>query len=160
MTDAPRDGERRLTFDPADCPDATVSFIGHVRSDWSKGNCPRNIRQARAQGQAAKIELLESYVPALTGLEVGQAIWLLCWMGQSRRDLVIQNPKHAGNVRGTFALRSPARANPIGLSAVRVTSIDGNLIGIDATDVFDGTPVLDIKPWIETVDVPPGLPRG
>jgi tRNA (Thr-GGU) A37 N-methylase len=73
----------------------------------------------------------------------------------------VQSPRHTDGSRGVFALRSPVRPNPIALGTVVITSIDGNTIGIDATDAWDGTPVLDIKPWIPTVDVPPGWrPEG
>lgn len=136
--------------------DAGLTFIGHIRSPWSKGHAPKNVRQARETGQGARIEFLPDYLPALTGLEVGQAIQLLYWVDRGQRDLLVQSPKHAGGPRGTFALRSPVRPNPIALATVVITSIDGPTIGIDATDAFDGTPVLDIKPWIGTVDVPPG----
>ena len=57
-----------------------------------------------------------------------------------------------------FALRSPVRPNPIALGTVVITTLDleTGVIGIDATDAWNGTPVLDIKPWISTVDAPPG----
>lgn len=153
-----RDGETRLGFDPADRPDAAISFIGHIRSDWSKGNCPRNIGQSREQGGGhARIELREGYTLALTGLKVGQAIWVLTWMAGAPRDLVVQRPGHVDGPRGTFRLRSPARPNPVAMSAVRITSLDLDVgvIGLDATDAYDGTPVVDMKPWLQTVDVPP-----
>jgi tRNA (Thr-GGU) A37 N-methylase len=69
----------------------------------------------------------------------------------------VQNPRHADGPRGVFALRSPVRPNPIALGTVVITSLDREtgVIGIDAIDAFDGTPVLDIKPWIGTVDTPP-----
>uniref|UniRef100_UPI00351529CD TrmO family methyltransferase domain-containing protein n=1 Tax=Pseudooceanicola sp. TaxID=1914328 RepID=UPI00351529CD len=92
-----------------------------------------------------------------SGLQVGQVIWLLTWMDRSRRDLALQSPAHADGPRGTFSLRSPARPNPVAMSAVRITALDAEagVIGIDASDAYDGTPVIDLKPWIATVDVPP-----
>ncbi|WP_146346143.1 TrmO family methyltransferase domain-containing protein [Phaeobacter marinintestinus] len=153
-----RDGETRLGFDPADQADASVSFIGHIRSDWSKGNCPRNIGQSRQQGGGnARIELLDGFALGLAGMTVGQAIWVVTWMDAAPRDLIVQRPGHTSGPRGVFRLRSPARPNPVAMSAVRITSLDldAGVIGIDATDAYDGTPIVDIKPWIEAVDIPP-----
>lgn len=158
MSDEIRDGEITLGFDPAGRADASVAYIGRVRSGWGKGTAPRNLRQARERGGEARIELVPGYGPALAGLAVGQAIWVMTWMDRSRRDLALQRPGHVDGPRGTFSLRSPARPNPVGLSAVRITALDAEsgVIGIDATDVYDGTPVIDIKPWNEGIDIPPG----
>ncbi|AHM03639.1 hypothetical protein roselon_01249 [Roseibacterium elongatum DSM 19469] len=160
---ARRAGEVALTFDPADRAEAGVTFIGHIRSTWSQGNAPRNLRTARESGEAARIELLPDYVGGLLGLEVGRAIQVMYWVDRGERRLIVQNPRHADGARGVFAIRSPVRPNPIALGTVVITSLDRatGVIGIDATDAFDGTPVLDIKPWIPTVDVPPGWqPEG
>ncbi|WJY22754.1 hypothetical protein QTA57_06580 [Fontisubflavum oceani] len=75
-----RPGEVALGFDPGDRVDAGLTFIGRIRSPWSKGNAPKNIRQARETGEAARIELDPAYAPALTGLNVGQAVQLLYWV--------------------------------------------------------------------------------
>ena len=153
-----REGEIQLGFDPEDQVDAGVTFIGHIRSDWSRGNSPRNITPAReAGGGNARIELLAGYAKGLQGLEIGQPIWVLYWMDRGRRDLIIQAPRHTSEPRGVFALRSPVRPNPVAMAAVRITSLDrdAGVIGIDATDAFDQTPVVDIKPWFEGIDVPP-----
>ncbi|MFC6688795.1 SAM-dependent methyltransferase [Jhaorihella thermophila] len=160
MTDAQdiRAGEVPLDFDPAGRAHAGVTFIGRIRSDWSKGNAPRNISQAREMGGGdPRIELDPAYAPGLQGLEVGRPIWLLYWMNRGRRDLILQAPRHAPEPRGVFALRSPVRPNPIAMSAVVITSLDPKtgVIGIDATDAFDMTPLLDIKPWMAGIDIPP-----
>jgi tRNA-Thr(GGU) m(6)t(6)A37 methyltransferase TsaA len=123
-----------------------------------QGNCAEEPARARETGEAARIELLPGFVPGLAGLGVGQAIQVLYWVDRGQRDLIVQSPRHTDGPRGVFALRSPVRPNPIALGTVVITSLDteAGIIGIDATDAFDGTPVLDIKPWISTVDVPPG----
>ncbi|WP_127115449.1 tRNA (N6-threonylcarbamoyladenosine(37)-N6)-methyltransferase TrmO [Shimia sediminis] len=161
MTDrfATRKGEMELGFDPADRADASVHFIGRVRTPWSLGNCPKNVRAARESGQSARLEIAPEFVPGLQGLEVGQGIILIYWMAQARRDLIRQAPHHVEGTRGTFALRSPVRPNPLAMSAVRITELDleAGVVGIDAIDCFDGTPLIDIKPWIETVDLPPAV---
>lgn len=153
---ARREDEVALPFDPGAQADATLCFIGQIRSPWSRGDCPKNIRAARETGQPARVELDPAYAPALTGLTIGQAVQLLYWVDRGERNLIVQSPAHADGPRGTFALRSPVRPNPIALATVVITAIDGATIHIDAIDAFDGTPVLDIKPWISTVDVPPG----
>ncbi len=138
-------------------------FIGHIASPWKKGTAPKNIRQARETGQGARIVLRPDYEAALQGLAVGQAVQVLYWVDRGQRDLLLQSPKHVTEPRGTFALRSPVRPNPIALGTVVIQSLDleAGTLGIDAIDAFDGTPVLDIKPWIGTVDVPPGWrPEG
>ncbi|TYB81973.1 TrmO family methyltransferase domain-containing protein [Maritimibacter fusiformis] len=159
MGDRPeiRAGEVALGHDPGDTPDAGITFIGRIRSPWSRGDCPKNIGRARETGQGARIELAPEYAQALTGLSVGQPILLQYWMDRARRDLVMQAPRHAEGPRGTFALRSPNRPNPVSVSTVVITALDPEAatIDIDAIDCFDHTPVVDIKPWLETVDAPP-----
>lgn len=150
-----REGETALPADPAAAPDAGVVFIGHIRSPWARGNCPRNISKARAEHPEAWIELNPEWEPALAGLAVGQPVLLLYWMNHARRDLLTQMPAHADEARGTFSLRSPNRPNPVAAATVRITALDGSRIGIDAIDCFDGTPLIDIKPWHDTIDIPP-----
>jgi tRNA (adenine37-N6)-methyltransferase len=58
-------------------------------------------------------------------------------------------------VQGVFASRAPVRPNPIGLSLVRLLGIEGNVVTVAGTDLLDGTPVLDIKPWFADCDLPP-----
>ncbi len=68
-----REGEIQLGFDPAERIDAGLTFIGHIRSDWSRGNSPRNITQRReAGGGNARIELAAGYAAGLQGLEIGR----------------------------------------------------------------------------------------
>lgn len=157
MSEAPeRPGETRLPFDPADRAEAGVAFIGRIRSPWSPGDCPKNIRLARQTGRPASVELKPEYAPGLLNLSPGQPLMLLYWMAGARRDLIVQRPRHVDGPRGVFALRSPARPNPIALSAVTLTGVDAEsgILHIDAIDCFDGTPLVDLKPWLPTVDRP------
>ena len=81
----------------------------------------------------------------------------MTWLGSARRDLIQQHPSHRAGPTGTFALRSSIRPNPIGLAVVRLLALDAEAgrLTLDAIDMFDATPVLDIKPFLPSVDIPP-----
>jgi tRNA-Thr(GGU) m(6)t(6)A37 methyltransferase TsaA len=159
MTSAIRPGEIRSTVDPARQPgDARLVFIGRARTPWtSREDCPKNLRQARERGGAASIEIDAAWRAGLRDLVAGEAIVVLTWLDQARRDVLVQAPRHRESVVGVFSLRSPVRPNPIGLHVVRLLSLDGEAgrLDLDALDCLDGTPVLDLKPWRQSVDVPP-----
>lgn len=161
MTDSSSDirpGETRLAFEPAEADDARLVFIGVVRSPWTeRAQCPKNLRAARETGIKARVEMAEAFRPALASLEPGSWIFLLSWLNAARRDLALQMPRHAERPTSTFALRSPVRPNPIGLHLVRLLAIeaDGAVLTIDAIDLLDGTPIVDIKPYFASVDRPP-----
>ena len=163
MTDASngktvRPGEVALSFDPGRiAEDAQLRFIGRLRSPWSQGNCPKNLCEARAAGGSFRAEIELPFRPGLTGLAAGQAVILLYWTGRARRDMIVLNPAHRQGPTGVFALRAPTRPNPIAVGVVRLIQIDheAGLLHLDALDAFDGTPLLDIKPWLPSVDVPP-----
>jgi tRNA-Thr(GGU) m(6)t(6)A37 methyltransferase TsaA len=80
-------------------------------------------------------------------------------MDQARRDLVVQVPRH-GARRGTFALRSPVRPNPIAMSVVRLVNVDGTRLSVIGLDCLDGTPLIDIKPYFASVDAVPEAAVG
>ena len=150
--------EVALDFDPGVIADAQLAFIGKVNSHWSKDDCPKNLTEARAYDRAsASVQIDEPYRAGLRGLEAGMKIWLVLWFDKARRDIIIQTPRHNNGAKGTFSLRSPVRPNPISIQAVTITDmdIDTGKIDIDATDAFDTTPLLDIKPWREGIDIPP-----
>jgi tRNA-Thr(GGU) m(6)t(6)A37 methyltransferase TsaA len=77
---------------------------------------------------------------------------VLYWMDKSRRDIVLQMPRHYGVQRGTFALRSPARPNPIAMSVVRLVGIEGPILSVVGLDCLDNTPLLDLKPYFASTD--------
>lgn len=153
-----RPGEVRLPLPPiAQSPDAGLVFIGQIRSPWKTlQDCPKNPRQARQRGGDAFVEIDAAYWQGLTGLQVNSPAALLYWMHQARRDLIVLHPGHKDKPTGTFALRSPIRPNPISLTMVRILKIDqtNGRLKINAIDCVDGTPLLDIKPWLESIDVP------
>ena len=165
MSDASgiRDGEQRLPRDPAEMQaDAHLVFIGRVRSPWTtREDCPKNMAAAREKGGGATVEIDPRFRLGLDGIEAFSHVALLTWLDRSPRDLIVQKPRHAPEARGVFALRSPARPNPVGLHIVRLLDVDaGNgLLTLDAIDVLDGTPVIDVKPYYASTDAVPDASR-
>jgi tRNA-Thr(GGU) m(6)t(6)A37 methyltransferase TsaA len=161
MTDAvktARPGEVALSFDPARiADDAQLRFIGRLRSPWARGNCPKNLREAREAGGSFRAEIDPPFRLGLQGLMPGMPVILLYWTGLARRDMVVLHPPHREAPTGVFALRAPSRPNPIAVAVVRLLAVDqtAGVLEVDALDAFDGTPLLDIKPWLPSVDVPP-----
>jgi tRNA-Thr(GGU) m(6)t(6)A37 methyltransferase TsaA len=124
--------------------DAGVYFIGRIRTPWTRREeCPKNARESDA---VCTIEVDERYAAALTGVEGCSHLLVLYWMDKSRRDLVLQVPRHYGEQRGTFALRSPARPNPVAASVATLLQIAGTRLSVVGLDCLDGTPLIDIKP--------------
>jgi tRNA-Thr(GGU) m(6)t(6)A37 methyltransferase TsaA len=151
-----RPGEIALSQDPANIPgDTHLVFIGRVRSPWvTLPDVPKNMRAALARGLGASLEIDAGYRAGLRDLGGYSHIYVVTWLAQSRRDIIVQKPRHLDAPRGVFALRSPIRPNPIGLSIARLLSVDveAGRLTLDAIDVLDGTPVLDIKPYLPSVD--------
>jgi tRNA-Thr(GGU) m(6)t(6)A37 methyltransferase TsaA len=133
--------------------DAGVYFIGRIRTPWkTRKDCPKNARESDA---VCTIELEPRWAECLKDAESCSHLVLLYWMDKSPRNLVLQVPSHYGVQRGTFALRSPARPNPIAMSVVKLLGIEANKLSVAGLDCLDGTPLLDIKPYFASTDSVP-----
>lgn len=154
-----RDGEERLEHDPATMPpDGHIVFIGHISSPWtSRETCPKNMRAASEAGQPASLVIDAPYRDGLRGLERTSHVIILSWLHHAPRNLIVQKPRHATESKGVFALRSPVRPNPVGVHVVRLVSLDiaSGRLDLEAIDVLDGTPVIDVKPYFASVDAVP-----
>ncbi|MGB6451000.1 MAG: tRNA (N6-threonylcarbamoyladenosine(37)-N6)-methyltransferase TrmO [Steroidobacteraceae bacterium] len=142
----------RLTLDP----------IGFVRSPL--GTKAQAARQPRAAaGTSAVIDLLpgRNFEHALADLADWEFIWVIFWfhLNPGWRPKVLP-PRSTTGRKGTFATRSPHRPNPIGISAVRLDRVDGLTVHVRDTDILDGTPVLDLKPYVAYTDAHPGAGHG
>jgi tRNA (adenine37-N6)-methyltransferase len=137
-----RTAERSVLW--PDATDAGLIFIGQIKTSWkSRMDCPR---QGRLDGPICRIELSAPWSEALDGISEYARLEVLYWLHRSRRDLVLQSPRNDGTSRGTFALRSPVRPNPIGSSIVSLERIEGPILFVRGLDCLDGTPLLDLKP--------------
>ena len=101
---------------------------------------------------------------ALRGLEGFDYCWLIWGFSLNREaagGLTVRPPRLGGNERvGVFASRSPFRPNPLGLSCVRIESVEKGLLRVRGADLADGTPVYDVKPYVEYADSHPGVRSG
>lgn len=139
-------------------PEAEVVFIGRIETPWqSRGECPHNVRIARERGGVATIHLVPDLRPGLHALAGYSHLILLYWMDEAERDVLIQYPSHADGPRGVFSIRSPARPNPIALAVARLLSIDpdAGTLTVEQLDCRSGTPLLDIKPYLPSIDSVP-----
>ena len=132
--------------------DAQLYYIGRIHTPWKqRKDCPKNARESEA---ICTIELDPRYAAALDGVASCSHLVVLYFMDRARRDLLVQVPRH-GERRGTFALRSPVRPNPIAMSVVRLLRIEGTTLAVVGLDCLDGTPLIDIKPYFASVDSVP-----
>ncbi len=143
-----------------------VKPVAYIRSDFKeKFGIPR--QSGRAPSLTAEVVLLPPYAceEAVRGIEGFSHIWLLFDFSLAHREEfspTVRPPRLGGNERvGVFASRSPFRPNPIGLSCVKLLGVEkrkGELIlKISGGDLLDGTPVLDIKPYLPFAD---GIPSA
>ena len=138
--------------------DASLYFIGRIRTPWkTRDECPKNARQSDA---VCTIEVDPRWAQALRHIESCSHLLVLYWMHEARRDLVLQVPRHYGEPRGTFALRSPVRPNPIAASVVRLVKVAGTKLSVVGLDCLDGTPLVDLKPYFASTDSAPDAVVG
>jgi tRNA-Thr(GGU) m(6)t(6)A37 methyltransferase TsaA len=125
--------------------------IGVIHSNFqAKENMP--IQASFAKDAAGYIEIFDDYVEGLKDLEQFSHLILTYHFHLSKGYDLVAKPFLDENKHGVFAIRSPRRPNPIGVSIVRLEGIEGNILHISEVDIIDGTPLLDIKPYIPDFD--------
>ena len=151
-----REGEVGVELPPQF--DAGLYFIGRIRTPWTqRDDCPKNARESDA---VCTIEVDARWAAALTDIAACSHVLVLYWMHEARRDLVLQVPRHLGRPRGTFALRSPVRPNPVAASVARLLAVDGTRLSVIGLDCLDGTPLVDLKPYFASTDAVPDAKVG
>jgi tRNA-Thr(GGU) m(6)t(6)A37 methyltransferase TsaA len=117
------------------------------------------IQPAGARGVRATVRLRPELEPALDGLAGFSHLILVFHCHRATAGPLRCTPYLDNEPHGLFATRSPARPNPIGLSVVRLVAVRGATLEIEDVDLLDGTPVLDVKPFVPTFDQPAGEVR-
>ena len=144
--------------------------IAHIRTDFgSKFGVPR--QSGVVEDLRARIVFEPAYrnPDALRGMEDFSHLWLIWHFSEVKQETwspTVRPPRLGGNTRmGVFATRSPYRPNPLGLSAVKIVSVDlhtpeGPVITVAGADLMDGTPIFDIKPYLAYADSHPDAKGG
>ena len=110
------------------------------------------IQPVTGKGVKGWVELDAAYADGLKDMDGFERIWLLFWCDRAGDFKLHVKPYMDTQTRGLFSTRAPSRPNPIGMSCVKLMSIDGNRLEIEDVDMLDGTPLLDIKPYVAKFD--------
>ena len=125
--------------------------IGRIHSEHtSLEEIP--IQPVYASGCTGHVEVLSEYADGLKDLEGFSHIYIIFYLHKAGLPRLLVKPFLDDSLRGVFSTRAPARPNPIGMSIVKVLSVEGNRIYVDGLDMLNGTPVLDIKPYTSRFD--------
>ena len=121
--------------------------IGIIHSPFKK---PKGtpIQPAAAKGIEGKVEVFPEYAEGLKDVEGFSHIILVYHFHLSKKPSLKVKPFMDDQMRGVFATRAPSRPNPIGISIVRLIKIEENILHVQDVDIIDGTPLLDIKPYV------------
>ncbi|MEM1416071.1 MAG: tRNA (N6-threonylcarbamoyladenosine(37)-N6)-methyltransferase TrmO [Myxococcota bacterium] len=153
MSDLHREvgGDARVVFTP----------IGVVRSPHrEKADAPRQPRAA--EGARGTLELFagRGYEDGLADLEGWDGIWALFVFDRATGWRPKVRPPRSATKRGVFATRAPHRPNPLGMSLLRLLRVEGRFLHVEGLDVLDGTPLLDVKPYVPWADAWPDARTG
>jgi tRNA-Thr(GGU) m(6)t(6)A37 methyltransferase TsaA len=133
----------------------------NLRREAIKPICPNPIGVVKKQGQRAWLEIYPEYAPGLLGLKNFSHLWVFYWFHENdtpeRRQTLQVHPRRdpANPLTGVFACRSPERPNLIGFTACRIIRVEGNRVEVANLDARDGSPILDLKPYIPEGDAIP-----
>jgi tRNA-Thr(GGU) m(6)t(6)A37 methyltransferase TsaA len=106
------------------------------------------VQPSRAAGVRGTVEVFPEYEDGLADLDGFSHVVLLCHLHRARPHRLRVVPYLDDRERGLFATRAPSRPNPIGLSVVRLLGVEGSVLRVENVDLLNGTPLLDIKPWV------------
>ncbi len=118
------------------------------------------IQPSGAAGIKGTVEVFQEYEPGLKDLDGFSHLFLLYHFHRNSGFSLEVTPFLDTEKRGVFATRAPKRPNSIGLSVVRLTGVEGRILQIEDVDILDGTPLLDIKPYVPAFDVRQSVRTG
>jgi len=133
--------------------------IGIVHSPFKKA-IGTPIQPKAAKGIEGTVEVFAEFADGLADLDGFSHIILVCHLHLAQNYKLKVIPYMDNQKRGVFATRAPSRPNPIGISVVRLNHIENNILYIEDVDIIDGTPLLDIKPYIPEFDSQEDIKTG
>jgi tRNA (adenine37-N6)-methyltransferase len=144
------------------CPLQVIGVVRTARSDIET----TPVQSALNRSERGTVEIFEPFIEGLSGLEGFDYVWLFSWLHRPR-DPAGQAPltqvpfllQPQQREMGIFATRGPRRVNPLGLSLVQLLGVSGGDVSFAGVDLLDGTPVIDLKPYVTRFDKPDGEPR-
>jgi len=126
--------------------------IGIIHSPFKKPE-GTPIQTEAAKGITAKVEIFPEFTEGLKDIKGFSHIILIYHFHLSGKSSLKVKPFMDGKMRGVFATRAPGRPNPIGISIVRLVKIRKNILYVQDVDIINGTPILDIKPYVPEFDI-------
>ena len=136
-----------------------VEIIGVIETPFREpAGSP--IQPSRAAGAKGKVRVEPRFQAGLKDIEGFERIWLVYWLHKGPGPSLLVTPFLDREERGIFATRAPARPSPIGISAVRLLAVEDGVLDVEDVDMVDGTPILDIKPYVPEFDCYPNSKAG
>jgi tRNA (adenine37-N6)-methyltransferase len=132
--------------------DITFKVIGVIRSPFAEKTSTPIQGVYAAPDARGTVEIYEEFVPGLKDIEGFSHLYLLYWFDRAESKSLVQKPFLDKREKGIFSIRHYNRPNPIGLSVVRLDGTHGNTLVVSELDILDGTPLLDIKPYVPEFD--------
>jgi tRNA-Thr(GGU) m(6)t(6)A37 methyltransferase TsaA len=142
-----------------DGPRLLLAPIGVIHSPFQQ-QLGTPIQPYSAEGAQGTVEIFPSYAQGLVDLGGFERIWLIYWFDRACAAKLSVLPYRDTREHGLFATRVPSRINPIGMSAVHLLGVHGTTLQVGEIDILDGTPLLDIKPYVPDYDAYPGVRAG
>ena len=121
--------------------------VGYVENDYLEP-----VYNEEVYNKVSKIVLKEEFIDGLYRTEDFEKLYILFYFSKSKGYELIHRRRYDGEMSGIFASRSPYRPNKIGLTVVELLKVEGNVLHVRGLDAINGTPVLDIKPYIKEIE--------
>lgn len=137
MSENTENAQEKIEFTP----------IGYVENDYLEPEYKEEVYE-----KVSKIVLREDLVDGLYRVEELEKLYILFYFSKSEGYKLIHRRRYDGEISGVFASRSPFRPNGIGLTIVDLLKVEGNVLHVKGLDAINGTPVLDIKPYLKELE--------